>query len=88
MMVGWLDEIEHEVRMCVRDGEGITPAVLALRLGISRHAAVYYITMLALRGAMTVERVACGRAHTTERRPRSSPRASSRPVVPNLHYVG
>jgi hypothetical protein len=58
MIIGWLDEMEHEVRMCVRDGEEITAAALALRLGISRHAALYCVTMLALRGALTVERVA------------------------------
>jgi hypothetical protein len=58
MVPGWLDEMEREVRTCVRDGEEVSPATLALRLGISRHVALYYVTMLALGGALTVERVA------------------------------
>jgi hypothetical protein len=58
MVPGWLDEMEREVRTCVRDGEEVSTATLALRLGISRHVALYYVTMLALGGALTVERVA------------------------------
>ena len=50
MVPGWLDEMEREVRTCVQDGEEVSPATLALRLGISRHVALYYVTMLALGG--------------------------------------
>ncbi len=58
MVPGWLEEMEREVRACVRDGEQISAKALALRLGVSRDTALYYITLLACTGAVTVERVA------------------------------
>ena len=56
MVPGWLDEMEREVRTCVRDGEEVSPATLALRLGISGVPGAGKSTFIEALGLWLVER--------------------------------
>jgi hypothetical protein len=57
MIPGWLEEIMEEVSDCLAANGGLSARDLAARLGVSERAAVEYISILAAKGRVTIDRV-------------------------------
>ena len=57
MIPGWLDEIEDEVRACLRAGGSLSVRELAEALGVSERCATSYVTLLASAERVRIERV-------------------------------
>jgi transcriptional regulator with XRE-family HTH domain len=61
MIAGWLEQIEVEVLGQVRERGGLSARQLAARLGISESLAVSYVSLLAAKGLVSIERIALPR---------------------------